>query len=128
VTLTKWIGIKPADIDYLVERPTLDVHQAADLRRAAADGDPGSIEVLRRRAAAEYSKEVVMCSTAHRVWIRDWMRAHVEEHRDGRTGEVNHTALVDAWDRDCAGGEVTLDHDHPAWDIAIGVGDARVAS
>lgn len=50
--------------------------------------------------------------------IRRWMRRHVDEYRDQRTGEVNLTALVEAWDRTCADGDATLDDDHPAWVVA----------
>ena len=56
-----------------------------------------------------------------RQQIARWMRAHKAEHVDRLTGEVNLTALVEAWDRACADGGATLDRDHIAWDIAVEV-------
>lgn len=53
--------------------------------------------------------------------IAQWMRAHKSEHVDRTTGEVNLTALVEAWDRACADGSATLDPDHAAWEIAVEV-------
>lgn len=53
-----------------------------------------------------------------RTSIAAWMRAHAEEYRDRRTGEINTTALVEGWDRACADGGATLDSDHIAWDLA----------
>lgn len=50
--------------------------------------------------------------------IRRWMLSHIEEHRDPKTGEVNSTELVEAWDRTCSDGGATLDPDHIAWDVA----------
>lgn len=69
---------------------------------------------LRTRPVVEQTTD----KAPSRASIRSWMRAHVEEHRDGRTGEVNATALVEEWDRECADGGVTMDPDHPAWEIA----------
>jgi len=53
-----------------------------------------------------------------RASIRYWMLANMEDYRDRRTGEINLTDLVEAWDRACADGGVTLDPDHIAWDVA----------
>lgn len=53
--------------------------------------------------------------------IKRWMRANLDEHRDPKTGEVNLTELVEAWDRECADGGATLDPDHIAWEIAAEV-------
>lgn len=53
-----------------------------------------------------------------RASIRRWMLANMEDYRDRRTGEINLTDLVEAWDRACADGGVTLDPDHIAWDVA----------
>lgn len=53
--------------------------------------------------------------------IAAWMRRHMEEHRDGQTGEVDLTGLVEAWDRACASGGDTRDSDHPAWAVAVEV-------
>ena len=50
--------------------------------------------------------------------IRRWMLSHIEEHRDPKTGEVNSTELVEAWDRTCSDGGATLDPDHIAWEVA----------
>jgi hypothetical protein len=59
--------------------------------------------------------------TQIRQQIARWMRAHKGEHVDRLTGEVNLTALVEAWDRACADGGATLDRDHIAWEVAVEV-------
>ncbi len=59
--------------------------------------------------------------TQTRQQIARWMRAHKGEHVDRLTGEVNLTALVEAWDRACADGGATLDPDHIAWEVAAEV-------
>ena len=59
--------------------------------------------------------------TQTRQQIARWMRAHKSEHVDRLTGEVNLTALVEAWDRACADGGATLDPDHIAWEVAVEV-------
>ena len=57
--------------------------------------------------------------SAHsRASIRRWMLANRNDYRDRRTGELNLTDLVEAWDRACADGGSTLDPDHLAWDVA----------
>ena len=56
-----------------------------------------------------------------------WMRAHLEEHRDPRTGEVNHTALTEAWAdaHDLADvGGVLDDPDHWCWEAALDAAEA----
>lgn len=53
--------------------------------------------------------------------IRIWMQGQVDQYVDAKTGEVNCTALVEAWDAECSTGESTLDPDHIAWDIAVDV-------
>lgn len=55
--------------------------------------------------------------------IRKWMTQHVGEFVDPRTGEVNCTALTEAWDSAESTGEATLDSDHIAWEIAVDVGE-----
>ena len=60
-----------------------------------------------------------------RAQIARWMRDHVVDHVDGVTGEVNCTALVEEWDRECAGGGATLDPDHVAWEVAVEVAEAH---
>lgn len=60
-----------------------------------------------------------------RAQIARWMRNNVVNHVDGVTGEVNCTALVEEWDRECAGGGATLDPDHVAWEVAVEVADAH---
>ncbi len=72
----------------------------------------------------DYTAATVENSAQHRQWIRAWMRSHVAEHNDPVTDEINTTALVEDWDRCCADGAVTLDSDHPAWDIAADVASA----
>ncbi len=59
--------------------------------------------------------------TQTRQQIARWMRAPKSEHVDRLTGEVNLTALVEAWDRACADGGATLDRDHIAWEVAVEV-------
>lgn len=59
--------------------------------------------------------------TQTRQQIARWMRTHKGEHVDRLTGEVNLTALVEAWDRACADGGATLDRDHIAWEVAVEV-------
>lgn len=49
--------------------------------------------------------------------IRRWMSANIADHVD-ECNEVNATALVEAWDRECADGSATLDMDHVAWEVA----------
>lgn len=56
-----------------------------------------------------------------RQQIARWMRDHKAEHADRLTGEVNLTALVEAWDRACADGGATRDPEHVAWEIAVDV-------
>jgi len=57
--------------------------------------------------------------SAHsRSSIRRWMLTNMEDYRDRRTGELNLTDMVEAWDRACADGGATLDPDHIAWDVA----------
>lgn len=51
--------------------------------------------------------------------IRRWMKRNAIHYLDSKTGEVNLTALVEAWDTECDSGEETLDSSHPAWDIAV---------
>lgn len=53
--------------------------------------------------------------------IQLWMMRNIKDHIDSKTGEVNCTSLVEAWDNECSTGEATLDEDHPAWDIAVEV-------
>lgn len=67
-------------------------------------------------STAVYPAKVVAPS---RTSIVRWMAIHADEYRDGRTGEVNTTALVEAWDSACADGGATLDSDHIAWDVAV---------
>jgi hypothetical protein len=55
-----------------------------------------------------------------RQQIRRWMRANVERFVE-ECGEVNCTQITEAWDRECSTGEMTLDTDHPAWEIAVDI-------
>jgi hypothetical protein len=50
------------------------------------------------------------------------MEANKAEHIDAKTGELNSTTLVEAWDNACADGGATLDPDHIAWEIAVSIG------
>jgi hypothetical protein len=57
--------------------------------------------------------------------IKTWMYAHLHEHIDKQTNELNCTSLVEAWDSECSTGNETLDMNHIAWDIAIDIQWAR---
>lgn len=57
--------------------------------------------------------------------IRAWMNRNVGRFVDPRTGEVDCTSMVEAWDRETGDGGRTLDPDHPAWDVAVRVEMAR---
>jgi len=59
--------------------------------------------------------------------IRKWMQNNVAQYLD-ECGEVNCTALTEAWDSACSTGEATLDSNHEAWDIAVDVGTACEAA
>lgn len=48
---------------------------------------------------------------------------NVDNFIDNSTGEVNCTALVEAWDRQCDSGEATLDENHIAWEVAVEVAE-----
>ena len=50
--------------------------------------------------------------------IRRWMKANAASFEDPRTGEVDLTAMVEAWDAEEGTGAETLDCDHQAWEIA----------
>jgi hypothetical protein len=52
-----------------------------------------------------------------------WMRAHRAEHVDKETGDLDLTALVEAWDEACSTGEATEDEHHVAWELAVEVYD-----
>lgn len=55
--------------------------------------------------------------------IRKWMRANVHHFVDS-CNEVNCTVMVETYDIECASGNDTLaDTDHPAWDIAVEIGE-----
>ena len=49
------------------------------------------------------------------------MEANKADHIDPKTGELNWTTLVEAWDGACADGGATLDPDHIAWEIAVSI-------
>lgn len=66
--------------------------------------------------------KVSAMKTHDRSAIRRWMLMYLVEHRDA-SGEVNLTALVEAWDHDQDSGEATLDEHHPAWDVAVEVAE-----
>lgn len=55
--------------------------------------------------------------------MRGWMKRNVHRFVDALTGEVNCTALVEAWDAECSTGAATLDPDHEAWDAAVDVAE-----
>lgn len=65
-------------------------------------------------------------SAPDRAAVTAWMRAHLEEHRDPRTYEVNLTSLAeaaaDAFDVADEGGPLD-DPDHWIWDAAIEAAD-----
>jgi hypothetical protein len=50
--------------------------------------------------------------------IRRWMHRNSTRFTDRKTGEVNMTEMVEAWDREVSTGGSTLDSNHVAWDIA----------
>ncbi len=37
---------------------------------------------------------------------------------DSKTGELNHSLMVETWDQECSSGVATLRSDHVAWEIA----------
>ncbi len=78
----------------------------------------GVIRRLEKRAAQRRPLRAEVEQTALR-----WMRRRVHDFVDPRTGEVDTTAMVEAWDRAEAGGGATLDSDHPAWDAAVRVAE-----
>ena len=53
--------------------------------------------------------------------ILSQLRVLAPAHRDASTGELNHTALVEDWDRAHGTGSETLNSAHPAWDLALEV-------
>jgi len=55
--------------------------------------------------------------------IKAWMSANRDDFIDARTGEINLTGLVEAWDSAEGTGDETLDEDHPAWGIAVEIDD-----
>ncbi len=59
---------------------------------------------------------------------RRWMKLHLSEHIDPKTGEVNYTSLTEAcaaaFERDYSGGPLDSS-DHWLWDLAIIVGEER---
>ncbi len=55
--------------------------------------------------------------------IYGWMIRNADRFIDQRTGEVNATRMVEAWDNETQTGSVTLDSDHEAWDVAVKVAD-----
>lgn len=57
--------------------------------------------------------------------IRAWMLANADRFEDRKTGELDCTGMVEAWDRETGDGGRTLDTDHPAWEIAVRVEMAR---
>lgn len=57
--------------------------------------------------------------------ILRWMRQNKPRFTNGRTGEVNCTEMVEAWDREEADGAQTLDSDHMAWELAVIVAGAK---
>jgi hypothetical protein len=50
--------------------------------------------------------------------IQRWMDLNAERFRD-ECGEIDLTAMVEAWDAECSTGSATLNPHHPAWDIAV---------
>lgn len=94
------------------------IRMRADAETAAAVRRQGQPERKPRQAPAAAASQAPPTPAG----IKRWMRAHLDEYRDPRTGEVNLTELVEAWDRECADGGATLDSDHIAWEIATKVG------
>lgn len=58
-----------------------------------------------------------------RTSIRSWMIKNADRFMDRRTGELNTTALTEAWDFETQTGGVTLDPNHEAWDVAVAIAD-----
>ena len=54
--------------------------------------------------------------------IKSWMRRNVDRFID-RHGEVDCTAMVEAWDLETRDGGETTDPDHVAWYIATEVAE-----
>ena len=52
--------------------------------------------------------------------ILKWMRVNAPRFVD-ECGEVNATAMAEAWDVECSTGEATMSEHHPAWDVAAEV-------
>jgi hypothetical protein len=50
--------------------------------------------------------------------IRGWMLANRARFTDRRTGEFLPTEAVEAWDYETQDGAMTVDPDHPAWEVA----------
>lgn len=61
---------------------------------------------------------------ATKAEIRNWMKSNLADYID-ECDEVNCTAMVEAWDRECADGGATLDPNHIAWEIAVEVAEAH---
>lgn len=96
-------------------------HRGDALIRKQADA--ACEEIARLCPRPDYSKRQPQVKpesvrAASRASIRSWMRRNADDYRDGRTGEVNMTALVEGWDAACADGGTTLDSDHIAWEVA----------
>ncbi len=53
----------------------------------------------------------------YRAWMRKWLTRNAPRFLD-ECGEVNLTALVEAWDRETADGTLSLDPSHPVWEVA----------
>ena len=96
-------------------------HRGDALIRKQADA--ACAEIASRIPRPDYSNRPAPITkeakrSTSRSAIRSWMRRSVDKYRDGRTGEVNLTALVEGWDRACDTGGATLDSDHIAWEVA----------
>lgn len=63
------------------------------------------------------------CQLVEERAIYAWMLRNAHRFADS-CGEVDCTAMVEAWDFETEDGSVTRDSDHKAWDVAIEVATA----
>lgn len=74
-----------------------------------------------------YIERQRMLSAPKRAIAR-WMTANLSRFVDRRTGEVDRTAMVEAWDLETQDGGVTTDPDHEAWTVAASLADVHEAA
>ncbi len=98
-------------------------------RRAKAQlRNPKSVRPHREHAGREDGLFVLGIAHALQSKAMTWMRRHVEEHREPKTGEVNLTTLAEAcaadFEMNHEGGPLD-DETHWIWTAAIKVGGER---